>query len=497
MGPVTLSTLSAEEQLADEVAQFYADPLGFVLFAYPWSEPGPLKDYAGPDGWQRDYLRELGEEVRKRGFDGVHPVAPIRDATASGHGIGKTTLVAWLIDWIMSTRPDCRGTVTANSVPQLETKTWPAVEHWSKLCITREWFEFAGMTMRQRQNPKGWFCRAQTCRPENADSFQGQHAADSTSFYIFDEASNIDDKIWAAADPGGLTDGEPMFFAFGNPTRRDGRFYRVCFREEGSRWRRRSIDSRACSMTNKAEIEELLKEYGENSDTFRVRVRGLPPSAGDLQFIDSERVYEAQKRAAASLPDDPLICGVDVARGGGDFNVVRYRQGMDARSVPPLRIPGELTRDSTLLVSKLAEILSNKAPERRVAHMFVDSALGGPVVNRLHQLGFKQVSEVNFGNASPDRHQANMRAYMWQKMKDWLLNGAIDKSAILEQDLTGPGFRHNLRDELVIESKESMAKRGLASTDEGDALALTFAQHVAPAKSATPRRPQRPVSEWS
>jgi phage terminase large subunit len=35
---------------------------------------------------------------------------------------------------------------------------------------------------------------------------------------------------------------------------------------------------------------------------------------------------------------------------------------------------------------------------------------------------------------------------------------------------------------LVLESKADMQKRGQASPDDGDALALTFAQEVAPAE---------------
>ena len=107
---------------------------------------------------------------------------------------------------------------------------------------------------------------------------------------------------------------------------------------------------------------------------------------------------------AACLKDDPIIAGLDVARGGGDWNVVRFRKGLDGRSIPPIRIPGEQTRDSTVLVSKVAELLSDTRPERRIAMMFVDSALGGPVVNRLHQLGFRNVSEINFGSAPRRTH---------------------------------------------------------------------------------------------
>ena len=65
-------------------------------------------------------------------------------------------------------------------------------------------------------------------------------------------------------------------------------------------------------------------------------------------------------------------------------------------------------------------------------------------------------------------------------MKDWLEHGAIPSDVLLETDLTGPGYHLNRSEQLVIESKQDMVKRGVASPDWGDALALTFAAHVAP-----------------
>jgi len=91
------------------------------------------------------------------------------------------------------------------------------------------------------------------------------------------------------------------------------------------------------------------------------------------------------------------------------------------------------------------------------------------------------VVEVNFGAPSLDRHQANMRAYMWNLAKEWLPHGAIDASdEKLALDLGGPGAHIRNNGQLVIESKDDMKKRGLASPDDGDALVLTFAQPVAP-----------------
>ena len=495
-----LSEITPEKLLADAVGEFVNNPLGFVMFAWPWKvKGGPLEMYDGPDEWQRAFLKDIGRQVKENAFDGRRAVKPIREAVSSGHGIGKGVMSAMLTSWILSTRPNCQGTITANTFPQLQVRTWATLQKWLKMCITAHWFRIGGEKIECKFAPSSWFVSAQTCKEENSESFAGQHAANSTSFYILDEASNIPAKIWEVAE-GGLTDGEPMIFAFGNPTRNSGKFYQVVFGTDRDRWGHRTIDSRECKFTNKETIEQWIEDYkdagGEDSDFVRVRVRGLAPSQGDLQFIDSQRVYDAQQRPAKSLADDPLIAGVDVARGGGDWNVVRFRRGLDARSVPAVRIPGEQTRDSTLLVSKLSEILSDTRPERRVAFMFVDSALGGPVVNRLQQLGFTNVAETNFGSQSIDIHQANMRAYMWQRMKDWLIHGSIDRDQQLEIDLTGPGFKHNTRDQLVIESKDSMAKRGLASTDHGDSLALTFSQDVAPKKEVRREYPRFVMDSW-
>ena len=73
---------------------------------------------------------------------------------------------------------------------------------------------------------------------------------------------------------------------------------------------------------------------------------------------------------------------------------------------------------------------------------------------------------------------------MWSRMKDWLERGAIPSDVLLETDLTGPGYHLNRSEQLVIESKQDMVKRGVASPDWGDALALTFAAAVAPVRPA-------------
>ena len=75
---------------------------------------------------------------------------------------------------------------------------------------------------------------------------------------------------------------------------------------------------------------------------------------------------------------------------------------------------------------------------------------------------------------------ANKRAEIWGRMKEWLKAGAIPDDTALAQDLTGVEYGYDARNAIQLEKKDDMKKRGLASPDLGDALALTFAQPVHP-----------------
>ena len=349
---------SADVQLASAVSDYYADPLGFVMFAYPWGKPGPLEHETGPDEVQKEFLISLGKEVRKRGFNGIHPVMPILMAESSGHGTGKSVEGAWLTDWVLSTRPHSIGTVTAGTYKQLDERTWAAIQAWTKLCITAHWFDIQAEGIYHKEYPDTWKVQAQTSKEENAQSFAGQHARTSTSWYLFDEASEVPDKVFHTAY-GGLTDGEPMMFVWGQPVRNTGEFYRICFGDLLPRWNHRTVDSRKSRFTNKELIKQWIADYGEDSDFVKVRVFGLPPSASELQFIDKARVDAAKGRSCYAMPDEPLIAGFDVSGGGKAWNVIRFRRGLDGNPADckPIRIPGEHDPDRSQRVGICAELL--------------------------------------------------------------------------------------------------------------------------------------------
>lgn len=481
---------SSEQLLMEHMGRFYDDPLGFVMYAYEWDTDPALQivelvePYAsrfgckyGPDLWACEFLDELGQKIKERGFDGSMAVEPIREAVSSGHGIGKSAMAGWLANFIMSTRPFSRGVVTANTSPQLETKTWAQIATWTKRCITGHWFDVTtgkgSMKMVHKDYPESWRCDAQTCREENSEAFAGLHAANSTPWYLFDEGSAVPDKIYEVAE-GGLTDGEPMFFVFGNPTRNTGKF-RDFFGKFRHRWSTRQIDSRTVKITNKEVIKQWIEDYGIDSDFVKVRVRGEFPSASAKQFIPSDLVEAARRRTVteAQVQHASKILTLDPAWSGGDEYVIGFRQGLFFK----ILWSGVQIEDDVWLAQKLASF----EDDLKADAVFIDFGFGTGVKSVGQSWG-RNWQLVNFGGKSNDPAMLNKRGEMWNSAKKWLKEGGSipDSDQVLFDDLVGPEYHVKLDGLVVLESKDDMKRRGIPSPNRGDALALSFAFPVAP-----------------
>lgn len=472
---------SAEADLIDLIGGFTHDPLGFVLAAFPWGEPGPLLNESGPRAWQADVLNAIGESLANGATIGEALQAAVQVAVASGHGVGKSALVAWLILWAMSTCPKTRGVVTANTDGQLKTKTWPEVTKWHGMAINRHWFNCAATSLHAiGDEEKTWRVDAIPWSENNTEAFAGLHNKGSRILVIFDEASAIADKIWEVTE-GALTDEdtEIVWAAFGNPTRNTGRF-RECFGRLKHRWHHKQIDSRTVDGTNKDQLDKWINDYGEDSDFARVRIKGQFPRAGSNQFISSDVVSNAKSVDAHCIPSDPLILGCDPARFGDDETVIWLRQGRDARSIPCTSLRGSDTMATAAHIVAIVQRL-------KVDHVFIDeTGVGGGVVDRCRQLGIT-VTGVNNGSASDYPVDGelvhNKAAEMWARGRAWLkAGGAIPDDSDLMQQLEGREYGFNEKNCIVLERKADMKKRGLSSPDRADALFLTLAYPVMPRK---------------
>jgi hypothetical protein len=260
------------------------------------------------------------------------------------------------------------------------------------------------------------------------------------------------------------------------------------------RWATWMIDTRLVEGINHELVNQWVEDFGEDSDYVRVRVRGVFPRAGAKQLIPQDIVRAAMKLEPTCTTEDPLIMGVDVARFGDDQSVLAFRKGRDARSIPWQKFRGV---SNTWLAARVAELYD----EYHVDAVFVDGGgNGGGVIDRLRQLGYPCI-EVQFGaEAQNPKNYRNRRAEMWARMRDGLKHGvAIPDSTSLEQDLIGPEYDYDAIDRLWLEPKDKMKDRGLNSPDEGDALGLTWAAHVAKRATAGGLGLNKPrhQSEWN
>jgi hypothetical protein len=484
-----------------ELAEYVHDPLGFVMVAYPWGE-GELEGETGPRAHQRRFLMELGEHLQNP----ATRYKPFRKAVSSGHGIGKTAEISWLTHWGVSTFEDTKVILMAGTGDQLKTKTQPEVSRWFRLGANADLFEVNVTSIKviEPGHEATWRADFTTWSEENPQASAGAHNKNRRLIIIYDEASGIPDVIWKTQE-GALTDAntEIIWLAISQCTRSQGYFYEAVFGAQKHRWRPEVIDSREVEGINVEEINESIEIYGEDSDHVRVRYRGLYPQAGGGQFIETDLIRQAQQRDVCSLSDDPLVAGVDFAWGGSDDNVVRFRKGADGRSIPPIKIKGEFTRDPAVMVGRLSDVLTRKFNGEKVAMLFFDSAgIAAPVEARLRNLGHQNIMVVNFGSQSPASECAFMRDYMWNEMKKWLAFGAIDKDPGFAADLAKPVLVSDPKQRIKLEPKDVMKKRlaklGLDSTspDDGDAFALTFAMPVLPAEPQSYEPPPR-VGVWS
>lgn len=460
-----------ENRLQDDIMQFIYDPYDFVMYAYPWQEPGTiLEDETGPDQWQTQVLKDLGKALRKQSIvnAGIEKTlsTAIQIAVRSGHGVGKTALISWIIQWFLSTRANPQTIVTANTKEQLTNKTWRELSKWHKLLINGHWFKWTATKFYMVADPSTWFASAVPWSADRSEAFAGTH--ETHVMVIFDEASAIDDIIWEVAE-GAKTTENVIFIVFGNPTRNTGRFTQ-CFKPPfSSQWLTYEIDARTAKKANKEQIQQWIDNYDLDSDFVRVRVLGKEPRAGSMQLIPGDIVSRARMRVVhpSIYSHAAKILAVDVARFGDDKSCMIKRQGLAAWDLKKWR-----GIDTMLLASLTAQEIDDWQPDA----VFIDViGIGAGVVDRLRQLGY-DVIEVVAGAKSGSPRYRNKRAECWYKMLKWFETEAvcIPDDQELDDDLTGIEYGFNDAEQVVLERKQDMKKRGLPSPDCGDVLAYTF-----------------------
>ena len=457
------------------------NPLAFVMLLFPWGVKGtPLEHFSGPRKWQREVLTDIAAHIKQN--NGKVDFDTLREAVASGRGIGKSALVSWLVIWMLTTRIGSTTIVSANSESQLRKVTWAEITKWLAMGLNSHWFEVSATSLQPakwltelverdlRKGTRYWGVEGRLWSAENPDAFAGVHNMDGV-LVIFDEASGIDDAIWAVT-AGFFTENTPnrFWFAFSNPRRNTGYFYET-FHSKRDFWNTKIVDARTVEGTDKQVYQQIIDEYGPDSSQAHVEVYGQFPDAGDDQFISAFIVDEAMKRTKYQDQSAPIVIGVDPARFGADATVIAVRQGRDIVKI--IRHRGD---DTMTVVGYVIEAIEEFKPTLVVID---EGGLGAGIVDRLKEQRYK-IKGVNFGNKAKNPIMyGNMRAQMWGDMREWLKTASIPNDRFLKTDLISPMMKPDSRGTIFLESKKDMKARGLASPDAADAIAVTFAFPVA------------------
>ena len=465
-------SLSLAQTLETDLAQLVDKPLAYVYWAFPWGE-GELAGEEGPDIWQREVLLELEEGLRTT----EHAV---RIAVASGNGIGKGALTAWVVKWFNDTRPQGKGLVTANTADQLNTKTWSEVAKWHRLSRTQHFAKWQATKLSSVWAPDTWFVSALPWSKDRPETMAGMHAP--YILVVEDEASAIPDVIWDALE-GSMTTKRAIWLAFGNPTRNSGRFKELfpggLYAHE---WRTHRIDSRTCKMANRGQLDAWIRTRGIDSDFVKIHVLGEHPSQSEDQFIGEDLVQAARQRDEVPYQHLPKILGADIATTNRGVFLLRQGCKILWRREVFNKQPDEYA-------AMLTSIMDLEQPDAT----FVDAVGVGAGVYAILRHTHHAVIAVNGAHAVPETLSLpsmpsekdvyyNMRACMWGRMKDWVREwGCLPMELTgLARELQEPHWTYAGKNQILLESKDDMRARGIASPDEADALSLTFYQTVRP-----------------
>jgi hypothetical protein len=416
-----------------------------------------------PDPVQAEIMRSVA----------ANPLTSVR----SGHGIGKSAVEAWLIIWFLCTRPYPKVPCTAPTRHQLYDILWAEVAKWirNRPELARE-LVWTADKLYMRGHPENWFAVPRTAtKPEALQGFHADHV-----LYIVDEASGVPDDVFAPV-LGALSTPGARLLMCGNPTRLSGFFY-DSHHKSRPMYATFHVDGRSSPRVSQEFVRMIIGMFGEDSDVFRVRVSGDFPKAMPDSFIPMEWAERNSRRTLAAAEPRVIDIGVDVARFGDDESVLcpvfdkRVQQCMEV-------CHHNDTMELTGRVVQLVQRYREKHPAA-VINVKVDcDGLGVGVYDRLREKKLPcRLFECHFGGrggrlkADDPVEMANSTGLMWGHVRERL---RVDALALVYDDrlisqLSNRKYRVGSDGRIELERKEDMKKRGVASPDRADALALAL-----------------------
>jgi len=414
--------------------------------------------------------------------DGVHPLEPwqakvfkaIRDgkkrlSIRSGHGCKKSTTLAILTLWGLCCHTDCKIPIVAGSESQLTDTIWPEIAKWQRKLPQQlqDQIEVQKERIVVKARPDDAFAVARVASKDNPQAMAGFHA--KFLMFLVDEASAVGEPAYEVAQGALSTPGAIAVLA-GKPTTAQG-FFPATHTRMRDRWFTMKVSSEDVP-TARGHIQDVIANYGRESNAYRVRVLGEFPTADDVTVIPLDLVEAAVGREVAPMTVMP-VWGVDVARFGDDRSALCKRKG----NVVLEKVKTWQNLDTMQLAGTIVREWDQTEIDDRPHEILVDViGIGAGVVDRLDELGLP-VRGVNVAESpSVDGTYMRLRDELWWRAREWFAarDCAMPDDAALISELTSLTYDHTSAGKLVVESKKDAKKRGLRSPDLADAFVLTF-----------------------
>lgn len=338
-----------------------------------------------------------------------------------------------------------------------------------------------------------WFLTGFKAGDDNTEAWSGFHAVNT--MFVVTEASGISEATYNAIE--GNLQGNSRFLIVFNPNVTTGYAARAMKSERFAKFRLDSLNAENvvsrkdiipgqvnyewvkdkvlnwCSPLQKADFNEGEgdfmwegKLYRPN-DLFRVKVRGMFPKVSEDVLIPYEWIEIANRnwqelQTSGFTPAKSCKLGVDVAGMGRDNSVLCPRYG---NYVPQFEVHQSAGRaDHMHVVGMTIPYLKKKG-----AKAFIDTiGEGAGVYSRLLEEEFTNAFSCKYSEGADGLHDitgeyefANMRAYLYWALRDWLnpkngFGAALPPCDQLMEEATETKWKFLSNGKIIIEPKEDV-----------------------------------------
>lgn len=417
----------------------------------------------------------------------------MRISIVSGHGIGKSTLLSWLILWFLYVRPLSQVACTSPSKEQMYDVLWKELKKWidkmedkippDEQQGIKSFYIWESSHIRMKEAPETWFARAKTSSKENTEALAGVHA--DWVLMAVDEASGVEEPIFETME-GALTSGNALVFLISNGTKTIG-YFRDTHKKDSARWQCYAFNAEESPRVSPKAIQEWKDKYGEDSTQYKIRVLGQFPDEGvmdDKGYVQlfNEGIIRFAEYDSNWNPIGRVLGALDASGEGQDSSewAARDRQRAAIIHSEPESTPAGMANKSISLCDKFSIdpidfVVDAFGKGHQVAQ---EIALATSTQKRPWR-----VWPINPGDACEEEDEQeqyiNLRALGYYKMMLWARAGGefmvpMGDEQKLKEELLSIRFKRTGTGRVQIMDKVTMRKLGYKSPNKADALSMTF-----------------------